>query len=224
MHYLKQFSHILLLTAIIVFIILSFSVPTDQVNTLDDSIITELSGKLLRFRVLANSDSAADQLQKNKVSAALADQLRPILSACSSKEEAQTLITENLPAIEATAAVLASQYGEAYPVTCSLTQHQFPLKVYQNLTFPAGTYDTLLVTIGNGAGSNWWCLAYPPLCFAKEAYVTIPEETENTLENMLTDQTWETISRQTKKQQTETQTKKPKFCFRLLPFLNDLFQ
>lgn len=213
------FSYILFIAAALFFF--SLSTPLAHTQT-DDSVITELSGKLLRFRVLANSDSAADQLQKNKVSAELATLLHPVLSDCSSKEEAQSLLTANLSYIEETAAALTSRYGEAYPVSCCLTQHQFPLKIYQDLTFPSGIYDTLLVTIGDGVGSNWWCLAYPPLCFAEEAYVTVPEETENALEDMLSDQTWEAISGQNKKQQAKN--KKPKFCFRLLPFLNDLFQ
>ncbi len=188
----------------------------------NESILPELSSKLLRFRVLANSDTTLDQFQKNKVSEEIANELRPLLSNCSSKEEAQTVLEANLQKLTARATDLTAQYGTAYPVTCTLTQHQFPLKMYQNLTFPAGTYDTLLITIGEGNGSNWWCLAYPPLCFAKEAYVTVPEETNTTLENMLSDKSWKAISGQEKTQSDENK-EKPKFYFRLLSFLNDFF-
>lgn len=214
---------------------------TDMAET-QSSIRQELSEKLLRFRVLANSDSADDQRQKNRVSADLASMLRPILSGCASKEEAQSKLKDALPAIEQAAQELTSRYGTDYPVSCSLSRHQFPLKIYQNLTFPAGSYDTLLITIGDGAGSNWWCLAYPPLCFAEEAYVTVPEETDEALRELLSEEAYASISAsngspdtqenagQPKEDgqpkgngQQEDDQDKPAFCFRLLPFLNDWF-
>lgn len=178
------------------------------------SVRQELSDRLLRFRVLANSDSAADQEQKNRVSQALASSLRPLLSDCSSKEEAVSLLSDSLAEIEKKAAALAALYGNAYPVSCTLSSHCFPIKIYQDLTFPAGEYDTLLVTIGDGAGSNWWCLAYPPLCFTEESYVTVPGDTRDTLKDILSEETYEAVS-----QKSGT----PSFCFRLFPFLNRLF-
>ncbi len=212
----RQFTFIILS---ILLILLNFG---GTVHSRKDTVLPELSEKLLRFRVLANSDSTADLFQKNKVSEELASLLRPILSECSSKTEAQNAVSRNLPEIETAAAAFVSQYGADYPVSCTLTKHSFPLKVYQDLTFPAGSYDTLLVTIGEGNGSNWWCLAYPPLCFAEEAYVTVPEQTENTLQSILSERSWRAISGQTKKQQSES-PERPGFCFRLLPFLNHLF-
>ncbi|MBQ8639137.1 MAG: stage II sporulation protein R [Lachnospiraceae bacterium] len=196
-------------------------------DTLDneDAIRRELSDKLLRFRVLANSDSPADQIQKNQVSSSLATLLRPILSECSSKADAQTRLTALLPQIEEAASTLTASFGENYSVTCTLSTHQFPLKIYQNLTFPAGIYDTLLVTIGEGKGSNWWCLAYPPLCFAEEAYVTVPEETSQTLSDILSPQAYCAISKPSAAKETgkEKEDSQKRFYFRLFPFLNDLF-
>lgn len=159
-----------------------------------DAVRQELSDRLLRFRVLANSDSTADQRQKNELSAAIASRLRPVLSACASKEDAKETLLQMLPDLEQEAASLAAAYGNAYPVTCSLGVHTFPLKQYQSLTFPAGTYDTFLITIGSGSGSNWWCLAYPPLCFAGESCVTVPKQSEQALNDLLSEDAWDMIS------------------------------
>lgn len=178
----------------------------------------ELSAKLLRFRVLANSDSTADQAQKNKVSQALASWLRPMLSSCSSKEEARAALARALPAVEKKANELAALYGKDYDVSCCLGPHTFPAKLYQDLAFPAGEYDTFLVTIGDGAGSNWWCLAYPPLCFAEESYVTVPQESDAKLQELLSDEAYDSLHPEIPGESAPQ--KDVSFCFGLFPFFN----
>ena len=37
--------------------------------------------------------------------------------------------------------------------------------MYDDVSFPAGMYDALIVELGSGNRDNWWCVAYPPLCF-----------------------------------------------------------
>ena len=54
--------------------------------------------------------------------------------------------------------------GYDYPVTAQLTQSWFPTKEYEGFALPAGNYTALRVTIGEGEGQNWWCVAFPPLC------------------------------------------------------------
>lgn len=158
------------------------------------SLTEELSASLLRFRVLANSDSEADLAQKNQISRQLVSVLSPALQKASDKSEAAAIAKESIPFLEAYAAYLTEQYGNPYQVHCSLGPHLFPCKSYENYQFPAGIYDTLLVTIGEGAGSNWWCLAFPPLCFADESFVSVPETSEEALSGLLSKEAYEEIS------------------------------
>lgn len=132
-----------------------------------------LSDKLLRFRVLADSDSSIDQYEKNELSKKMITLLSPALSNIKTKEEALTLLRESLPFLNAYCNYVLSDYGAQNYASCTLGSHLFPYKTYGNYQFPAGIYDTLLVTIGSGRGSNWWCLAFPPLCFANEAFIDL---------------------------------------------------
>ena len=152
-----------------------------------------LSDKLLRFRVLADSDSSIDQYKKNELSKKMIALLSPSLSTVQTKEEALTLLRESLPFLNAYCNYVLSDYGAQKYASCTLGSHLFPYKTYGNYQFPSGVYDhkkcivydTLLVTIGSGRGSNWWCLAFPPLCFANEAFIDVPDSSSQMLFDLL---------------------------------------
>lgn len=152
-----------------------------------------LSDKLLRFRVLADSDSSIDQYEKNELSKKMITLLSPALSDIKTKEEALTLLRESLPFLNAYCNYVLSNYGAQNYASCTLGSHLFPYKTYGNYQFPAGIYDTLLVTIGSGRGSNWWCLAFPPLCFANEAFIDVPDSSSQMLFDLLDKDCYEAI-------------------------------
>lgn len=152
-----------------------------------------LSDKLLRFRVLADSDSSIDQYEKNELSKKMITLLSPALSNIKTKEEALTLLRESLPFLNAYCNYVLSDYGAQNYASCTLGSHLFPYKTYGNYQFPAGIYDTLLVTIGSGRGSNWWCLAFPPLCFANEAFIDVPDSSSQMLFDLLDKDCYEAI-------------------------------
>lgn len=152
-----------------------------------------LSDKLLRFRVLADSDSSIDQYEKNELSKKMITLLSPVLSTVQTKEEALTLLRESLPFLNAYCNYVLSDYGAQNYASCTLGSHLFPYKTYGNYQFPAGIYDTLLVTIGSGRGSNWWCLAFPPLCFANESFIDVPDSSSQMLFDLLDKDCYEAI-------------------------------
>lgn len=152
-----------------------------------------LSDKLLRFRVLADSDSSIDQYEKNELSKKMITLLSPALSDIKTKEDALTLLRESLPFLNAYCNYVLSDYGAQNYASCTLGSHLFPYKTYGNYQFPAGIYDTLLVTIGSGRGSNWWCLAFPPLCFANEAFIDVPDSSSQMLFDLLDKDCYEAI-------------------------------
>ncbi|HOK82133.1 MAG TPA: stage II sporulation protein R [Clostridia bacterium] len=117
----------------------------------------------VRIHIRANSDSEADQQVKLEVRDQIVAYLTPLLKDCKSAKEAKEIIESRLDEIEEVAnGVLA---GSGYGARASLTNEYFPEKDYGNLTLEAGNYDALVVRLGSGEGANWWCVAFPPLCF-----------------------------------------------------------
>ncbi|WP_031406640.1 stage II sporulation protein R [Geobacillus vulcani] len=119
----------------------------------------------IRLRILANSDAAEDQQLKRKVRDAVNAQINGWVAELTSFEEAKRVIRSHLPDIEQTVArVLRNeQSDQTYKVEFGPVH--FPTKVYGNYVYPAGTYEAVLITLGEGKGANWWCVLFPPLCF-----------------------------------------------------------
>lgn len=122
----------------------------------------------LRLHVRANSDSAADQAVKYEVKEAIVEYLTPVAASAESKEEAGAALEAALPGIERTANAVLAENGFAYLSRAEIRAEEFPTRVYDGVTLEAGVYDALIVELGSGKGANWWCVVYPPLCFAGE--------------------------------------------------------
>ena len=120
----------------------------------------------IRIRILANSDSAADQAVKRHVRNAIADELSMLAAGADSIGEAREAIAGALPELETLVKRELEMRGFGYPATVKLGLVPFPAKIYGNRVYPAGQYEALLITLGEGKGENWWCVLFPPLCFA----------------------------------------------------------
>ena len=44
----------------------------------------------------------------------------------------------------------------------------FPSKEFKGLNYQNGYYESLVITLGEGKGPNYWCVLYPPLCLINE--------------------------------------------------------
>lgn len=119
----------------------------------------------LRLRIIANSDSTADQDTKRAVRDAVVVQVAKIVSGSTSEAEAEQRVLARLPELKQTAIDVAKSRGYNYPVKAMVGKAQFPTKLYGNQVYPAGTYRALVITLGKGQGANWWCVLFPPLCF-----------------------------------------------------------
>lgn len=120
-----------------------------------------LSRKMIRLHVIANSDSDADQALKLQVRDAVLARATELLTQSEDMADAWARLDTSLPDLERAASVAC---GGAYPVRAELAETEFPLKEYDGFALPAGRYPALRVIIGAGAGRNWWCVVYPPLC------------------------------------------------------------
>ncbi len=130
----------------------------------------ELAGEVVRLHIVADSNEEGAQSLKLKVRDRLLAEYSEALVQLNSKAEAEVFVKENLAQIEATAREELQANGCFAPVTAVLKEEVFPGRQYGNVSFPAGEYTALRVIIGRGAGQNWWCVMFPPMCcFAEEA-------------------------------------------------------
>lgn len=120
---------------------------------------------LLRLHIIANSDSPADQALKIDVKDRIVQAIGGEVKDLESKEQVVNYINNNLQRIEEIARNEIQAHNKPYPVKVEVGRFPFPTKLYGNLALPAGTYDALKVVIGEGKGTNWWCVMFPPLCF-----------------------------------------------------------
>jgi len=119
---------------------------------------------LIRFHVIANSDSTFDQSVKLAVRDSVIEEVNTILNEASSKQEAQMLLAEHKDEIIKKANAVLKQHHCYYGADAVLGTSSFPTKTYGDLTLPAGEYDAFRIILGEGKGKNWWCVLYPPLC------------------------------------------------------------
>ncbi len=119
----------------------------------------------LRVHIRADSNETEAQAVKYKVRDAVVEYLTPVVAACETKEEAIGRITANLGAVETVAKRVLAANGFSYGAKASIRREEFPTRVYDGVTLDAGVYDALIIELGSGAGDNWWCVVYPPLCF-----------------------------------------------------------
>ena len=121
---------------------------------------SRVSEGLVRLHVIAASDDATEQAIKLDVRDAVLSYLEPKLDSAADIAGADARIEANLDGIAA-AAESAAQGRE---VNVTLGEEYYPTREYDTFSLPAGRYQSLRVTLGEGAGHNWWCVVFPPLC------------------------------------------------------------
>ena len=123
-----------------------------------------LNEELIRLHVVANSDRVEDQELKLLVRDAIITSLRQALADVRDTEQAKEYLQENLPKLQELANKTLDAAGSAQQAVVTLCREGFPTRQYNTFSLPAGIYEALRVTIGEGAGKNWWCVVFPSLC------------------------------------------------------------
>ncbi|MCI9349801.1 MAG: stage II sporulation protein R [Oscillibacter sp.] len=131
----------------------------------------QLAEKVVRLHVIANSDSDADQALKLQVRDRVLERAEALLRQCESRQDAEKLLESRLFELRRIALEEIRDNGFDYDAVVRLTEMDFPTREYDSFTLPAGKYLALRVVIGEGAGRNWWCVVFPPLCAAASADV-----------------------------------------------------
>lgn len=125
------------------------------------------NSEFLRIHIRANSNSEVDQNIKYLIKDAVVDAMIPLLSDCTSKKEAESVLSKNLFLVDKVSNDILSKKGFSYEAKARLANEEFPTRVYDDFVLEKGFYDALIIDLGEGQGDNWWCVVYPPLCFLK---------------------------------------------------------
>lgn len=133
---------------------------------------SSISGKLVRFHVIAVSDDEYEQQLKLRVRDAVLEYISPKLEEAESSGQAREILADELDNIRETAQAVSEGRG----VTVTLTRENYPTKSYEGFTLPAGEYESLRVILGEGQGHNWWCIVFPPVCLSAAQADTVEEQ------------------------------------------------
>lgn len=196
-------------------ILLSVRALNESYTKSAEAMQKDIASEILRFHVIANSDSTEDQALKLKVKSAVTTSLYPVLSGVTDISTAKELVNAKLDSIETLAEKVIKDNGYHYTVTASLEEGYFPLKVYGDLTLPPGKYEALRIEIGKAAGQNWWCIMFPPLCFVDATYSVVPKESKAQLKQVLTEEEYDSVFSDKKAE--------IKIKFKLLDTIKDYF-
>lgn len=134
-------------------------------NSINELSYEDIADKIIRFHVIANSNTDDDQALKLKVRDKVIEFVSNRLKDSKSLEESRQFILDNKSNIEEIAKAVINENGYSYSVTSSLSRENFPDKVYGDVVFPQGEYEAYRILIGEAKGENWWCVMFPPLCF-----------------------------------------------------------
>lgn len=182
---------IVILTVFVLVAATAFGMHRQQKN--NDPLQPRIAQKILRFHILANSDSDVDQNVKKRVRDAVGQMLEPKLAAAKGLSDTERIVEENMEEIVATAERTLEENGFSYGASARLARVDFPVKTYGNYTFPAGNYEALQVSLGKGEGHNWWCVLYPNMCFQGSVYEIVDEKADEKLRQVLTQEEYQDV-------------------------------
>lgn len=188
---------------------MSLYIPKNEVTANNEVIIPN---DAIRLRILANSDKESDQELKRKVRDAVNEEITNWVSELISKEAAKDLLKEKLPEIQQIAKRVVEDEKANQAVNVTFDKVDFPTKLYGEFLYPAGQYDAILITLGEGEGANWWCVLFPPLCFLDFSNgVAVSDGFEEEKKEEKVDKKEEKadkVAKEEKKEQTKVEEKK----------------
>ncbi|MFE4705019.1 stage II sporulation protein R [Peribacillus simplex] len=158
----KHLAIIYLLILTIGTIVSIYMPKAEMVGAEDTKVIPD---EAIRLRILANSDAEKDQAVKRLIRDEVNEDITKWVEELTSLDEARDVITSHLPDIQATAEAVIKEQGLEQSVKVDFGQAEFPTKLYGQYLYPAGDYEAVIITLGEGEGANWWCVLFPPLCF-----------------------------------------------------------
>lgn len=153
---------------VLIFFIVFLSMPSKGASETTDGNMDYqvIPDEAIRLRILANSNGDRDQEVKRAVRDAVNANISKWVADIADINEARELIQARLPEIRSIVTETLKKEGVEQTSEVKYGSNvSFPTKLYGNYIYPAGEYEAVLITIGEGKGANWWCVLFPPLCF-----------------------------------------------------------
>ena len=164
---------------------------------------------IIRLHVIANSNTVGDQALKLKVRDAVIAYMDN-QKGLSTVDETRTFLEHDLDRLETIANGIIAADGKDYSANANIGIRYIPEKTYGDITFPAGNYEALNITLGEGGGENWWCVLFPPLCLLDEGTAEaedLPSAANGSYEALEADMPDEEMSELAEKQQLQLRWK-----------------
>ncbi len=133
----------------------------------DEEIL--IPGEAIRFRVIANSNTLEDQTEKLAIKEQVEEEIYKLINGAGNVKDVRNIIENNMDTIND----IVNSYGVSYQI--SYGNNYFPSKTYKGVLYPAGNYESLVITLGKGAGNNFWCVLFPPLCLLENSNADVSD-------------------------------------------------
>lgn len=192
----KRANHIILILALTIAALITGFTAWRSQTVVQAKTQEHLAQEVLRFHILANSDSEEDQALKIKVRDQVLEYLKSDMPEDMSVSETKEWMRMHTGELEEIGQSVIVEENKDYPVNAAVTTCYFPEKTYGDVTFPAGNYEALRIEIGAAKGHNWWCVLYPSLCFTDAANAVVPDEGKEKLKNVLTEAEYSEVTAQ----------------------------
>lgn len=170
----------------------------EQVEAKMERTQKSLAKEVLRFHVLANSDSDEDQAVKVKVRDAVLAYMEESMGYGRLEEpdaeDTKAWVESHLRELEEVADQTVRDEGYSYQSRAEVEVSYFPDKQYGDIFFPQGEYEALKIKLGEARGHNWWCVLYPSLCFTDTACTVVSDEGKQGLKEVLTAEEYEMVT------------------------------
>ena len=128
----------------------------------EDKII--IPKEAIRFRVIASSNTENDQYIKRQVVKDLNTEIKNLSFKNNTLETTRTNIKESIPKVKTIVNNTLNRLNANNKFFVKYGMNYFPQKEYQGIVYEAGEYESLVITLGDGKGENFWCVLFPPLC------------------------------------------------------------
>ena len=142
-------------------IILALIVLVLSLNKQEQVVIPK---EAIRFRVIANSNKEEDQNLKKKVVNNLNKNIQTLTFTAKDISSSREMIKSSLPRFESTIQKTLNDENSTQNYTLNYGMNYFPEKEYKGVIYEEGEYESLVITLGDGLGDNFWCILFPPLC------------------------------------------------------------
>ncbi|WP_261131079.1 stage II sporulation protein R [Bacillus sp. Marseille-Q3570] len=186
---MKRKSIVIILLSLILLVVFyetQIKVANASFNNVPEQVIPDES---IRLRILANSDSQADQELKRTIRDRVNEEITDWVFGIESIDEARKIIKNELPSITQIVQQSLANKGIDETFSVKFGTVPFPTKLYGDFVYPAGDYEAVLISIGEATGANWWCVLFPPLCFLDFDNGDAVQSDENSQESAETVQT-----------------------------------